>query len=333
MQLSKRPELHIATLGDGRADYTTPYTWEAVTDIPCFRVLLVRSAQLADPQHSELKAFSEYLHGVSPIESDYLILDEEGNVIASRLISGKETVQASGSREVLTPPTDTKIWKYMPFEQLVALLEHQGIWFSRGDRFDDPFEGAISEKTIEERFRLVRNSAQEPKESPSNVSASNLYFYARKWVYINCWHANEVESDAMWRQYAQPHTVCVQSTVKKLGRCLGPTVKLCEVEYIDPSKESVPFTNVLVPFEYKRKSFEHEREIRALTFRDPLAPEQDGFYVQVKLEEVIERVYVRPTSKPWFYQLVKRILDERHGLKAIEILHSDLEEPPGFLER
>ncbi len=189
MQLSKRPELKTATLGDGRADYTTPFTWESATVIPCFRVLLVHSAQLADPQHSELKAFSEYLHRVPPTESDYLILDEKGNVIASRFISGKETAQASGSKEVLTPPTDTKIWKYMPFEQLVALLEHQGVWFSRGDRFDDPFEGAISEKTIEERFRLVRNSAQEPKteESPSNVSASNLYFYARKWVYISCW--------------------------------------------------------------------------------------------------------------------------------------------------
>ena len=270
MQLTKRPELQIATLGDGRSDYTSLPTWEADTDVPCFRVLLVRSARSAD-LHFELKKFSKELPKFSPIESDYLILDEEGNVIASPFISEKETVQASGNREVLTPPMDTKVWRYMPFEQLVASLEHQGIWFSRGDRFDDPFEGAISEKTIKERFRLAQNSTREPKESPSNVSASNLYFYARKWVYISCWHANEVESDAMWRQYAQPHTVCVQSRVKKLSRCLGPTVKVRQVQYIDPSKESVPFTSVLLPFEYKRKSFEHEREIRALTFRDPLA--------------------------------------------------------------
>ena len=84
---------------------------------------------------------------------------------------------------------------------------------------------------------------------------------------------------------------------------------------------------------HKRKSFEHEREIRALTFRDPLAPEQDGFYAQARLEQVIERVYVSPSSKPWFYQLVKRILLDRHGLEGVKVLRSDLEKPPGFLEQ
>src|SRR6202040_560368 len=51
--------------------------------------------------------------------------------------------------------------------------------------------------------------------------------------YVNCWHMNEYESDAMWRLYSTANeTICVQSTFKRLAEGLSSYVSAGEVNYI-----------------------------------------------------------------------------------------------------
>ena len=94
--------------------------------------------------------------------------------------------------------------------------------------------------------------------------------------------------------------------------------------------------NVYQAFIIKRKSFEHEHELRAITslpetgFGDPILTESDkllerispapkgeldpaqltdsGKYVHVNLDILIEHVYISPLAKPWFIEVVKSIL-------------------------
>jgi hypothetical protein len=69
---------------------------------------------------------------------------------------------------------------------------------------------------------------------------------------------------------------------------------------------------------HKRKSFEHERELRAIlwliSFRNyvPIEgksppPPDVGISLPVDLDRLIEAVYVAPTSPEWFYDLAKKI--------------------------
>jgi hypothetical protein len=42
------------------------------------------------------------------------------------------------------PPAETRVWRYMDFVKFVAMLEHGGLYFSRADLLDDPFEGTFT---------------------------------------------------------------------------------------------------------------------------------------------------------------------------------------------
>ncbi len=76
---------------------------------------------------------------------------------------------------------------------------------------------------------------------------------------------NEHESAAMWKLYAQTNeAVAIQSTYQKLASCLPENVFVGVVHYIDYETQWLPEGNAMWPFVHKRKSFEHERELRAL---------------------------------------------------------------------
>ncbi len=125
----------------------------------------------------------------------------------------------------------------------------------------------------------------------------------------------------MWKQYGESAgAVCVQTTVGKLRDCLKSSVEITRVEYFDRGLGKTPFTNVLQPFCYKEKSFEYEREILALIFNDP-REERSGVPETVLLEELIETVYVAPSSDSWVVELVKgdpsKVQPRRHQSRPL----------------
>jgi hypothetical protein len=65
---------------------------------------------------------------------------------------------------------------------------------------------------------------------------------------------------------------------------------------------------------HKRKSFEHERELRAVFWQMDVSPEGEalkariepsGLPIEVDLPALTERVYVSPTATPWFANIVE----------------------------
>ena len=51
-----------------------------------------------------------------------------------------------------------------------------------------------------------------------------------------------------------------------------------------------------------------------------------GLYVEADLEQLIEKVFVAPTSAEWFRELVEAMLKD-HGIKA-DVQRSDLDADP-----
>src|SRR6266536_4657635 len=175
-------------------------------------------------------------------------------------------------------PTNPKIqvWRYMDFTKFVSLLENTGLFFSRADYFDDPFEGAYPYTSVE-RYRSTLYTEHKKLGTPSEdvkemfrkgVDSFKEY---NQWMMISCWHMSEYESASMWKLYTKTNeAICVQSTYECLRACLDREVYIGEVQYIDYQKDWLPSDTVLYPFLHKRKSFEHERELRALVWRYPI---------------------------------------------------------------
>jgi hypothetical protein len=165
----------------------------------------------------------------------------------------------------------------------------------------------------------------------------------RSHTFVNCWHLNNVESAAMWKLYlSHSEGVAVQTTFERLVSSFQGDendmfeVYVGKVSYLDYEHEAFPEGNTFVPFLHKRRSFEHEHELRAIIQPifpggDPLTdigPFADGLLVEVDLRMLIEHIYVAPTSEAWFAALVENTT-KKYGL-GIPVRHSDMIRDPVY---
>jgi hypothetical protein len=164
---------------------------------------------------------------------------------------------------LFAPPEDedVRIWRYMDFTKFVSMLENQGLFFPCAENLGDPFEGSFSSVNKNLRPLIRKHSSKFIEDSDVGELVKKL----RSWVAISCWHMSNHESAGMWKLYAKtPEAVCIQSTFNRLRRCLPSNVEIGTVHYVDYLSDWIPESHLLAPFMYKRMSFEHEREIRAL---------------------------------------------------------------------
>jgi len=74
----------------------------------------------------------------------------------------------------------------------------------------------------------------------------------------------------------------------------------------------------------KRKSFDHEKELRAITFDlDVMNGKKRGKFVDVDVSELIETVYISPIVEDWIKDIVGQEL-KVHGLPDVSVKHSPL---------
>lgn len=239
---------------------------------------------------------------------------------------------------------DIKIWRYMDFSKFISMLEGEALFFSRSDLLGDPFEGAYPALNIEYRKQLGKECGMptdKAEELIQHLTDTNIKW--RNWVYINCWHENSHESAALWAQYtSSKESIAVQSTYNLLRKSLDTskgtekTIYIGEIEYLDYSQEFIPEGNMLNPFLRKRKSFEHEKEIRAIFVEFPivnkklrldLKPEV-GKNIKINLKDLVESIYVSPGSPQWFRELIEKVV-KRYGFK-FPVRQSSMDSSPLF---
>lgn len=242
---------------------------------------------------------------------------------------------------VFLPPDDpnVSIWRYMDFTKYLALLDSSALYFARADQFDDPFEGASTKANLNARPEWYSGPEWSTgKGQEALASLPKMYEASRRWTYINCWHANEVESAAMWRLYAQSNeAIAVGSTFAKLAKQMPEFTHVGVVQYIDYETEFIPESNLFYRFMRKRKSFAHEREIRAVR-QAPISVGDEvraleanpalGILVPVSVPDLITRVHVAPTAPVWFAELVEKAT-KRFGL-SLDVVRSSLDDSPVY---
>jgi hypothetical protein len=184
------------------------------------------------------------------------------------------------------------------------------------------------------------------RESKTNKRMKALSF-------VSCWHASEYESAAMWKLYSREDAgVAVISTMERMAKftVLPPETAhgiLAPVEYLDFESFSDTHhagTQAALGFA-KRKSFEHEKEVRGLIRIENLPPDPNlldselyieslkasvpvGVNAEVDLKQLVENICVSPFAGAWFINLVKNAAS-RAGLGSV-VLTSKLVGTPIF---
>ena len=232
------------------------------------------------------------------------------------------------------------IWRYMDFTRYVAMLEQEGVFFAGVDRLNDRFEGSIPEPSAKQ-YEAAKRELSEAGLSVNGgeqVPYRELLRKMRPRVLVSSWHMNQQESAAMWSLYGHSeNAIAVRATYAKLRDVLQSAeqeIYLGAVRYISYEDDEIPLEHLLWPFIHKRRSFEHERELRALMIDDQQArlgknaPNGGGSWVKTPLDELIEEVYVAPDAEPWVRELVERV-SCRYGLEK-PVRQSALDKDPLF---
>lgn len=242
----------------------------------------------------------------------------------------------------LQKPNDAniKIWRYMKLEKFKYLLESECLYFARADMFEDPFEGSLTEPS-HTGFLIdidIPCTYEDGTKAMFSEVLSNIAESSRTRTYVNCWHMNEGESDAMWKLYGQEgKSIAIQSTYTRLANCLPNGVHLGVVRYIDYSKDQFPHASWLLPFYHKRKAYEHEKEVRAVvvnhsenrTSRKPKKPQgKVGIGIPIDPNKLIEAVFIAPGSTEAFRTQVEKIV--KQSKKNFIVKPSNMDEKPIF---
>ncbi len=167
-----------------------------------------------------------------------------------------------------------KIWRYMKIDRLIDLLKSGTLYFSQSDKLGDKFEGSHTLKDHErqERANELRraNTPEKIREQLYSFDYPNFNKLIRKYVYINCWHINSIESDSMWKSYTEKGKgVAITSTIERLINSIqGEELNflLGIVNYVDYDNDSVTGRNIFNPFFHKRQEFSSESEFRIATY-------------------------------------------------------------------
>lgn len=218
-----------------------------------------------------------------------------------------------------TPEKELTVWRYLDFEKFVDLITSSKLFFCRSDNFEDPFEGI---------FRL--------KDYETTKNMFDDQHITKQYYFLNCWHINENQSDAMWKIFLKTKNgIAIKSTVGNIIESLKESeddINISKVYYRDFDK--VTFHELMFEsqnrlfggkggsvnqFNYKRISFEHEKELRLYyvdlpiphaikngVAREPLTHK----HIDINLTELINEIVIAPFADIWFKKMVENLTDK-----------------------
>jgi len=244
------------------------------------------------------------------------------------------------SKTVLHPairePLDrnVRIWRYMDFPKFTSMLVRKGLFFVRASALSDLHEGSMPEANLKARDIRNKDLRKFWKDRGRHRE------WIRQWTKMSCWHMNDGESEAMWRIYSDSgKAIAIQSTFERLRGVLKKKIICGEIEYIDYQTKIIPEPSYVAPFMHKRKSFIHERELRALTMDEwprlsathydySAKATDEGELVPVNLRALIERVLISPLAPIWYLNAARDVV-KKYGLKC-EVSRSSLDSDPFY---
>ena len=222
-------------------------------------------------------------------------------------------------------PGDTPVWRYLTLSAVIATIKTRQLRLTRVDRFQDPFEGSVPKKQIEDQIPILIGAASRramlnsvaahypglarsmpPDEDPWNRT-KRLRRARTRSSHASCWSAAD-ESEVLWRLYCaedgcQGVGVALRTTLARLEASVAAhDLYVSPITYI-PYHEAPAFTDEMDSLLHKRHGFAAEHELRLLKFdeahfsalvpKDASVPElPEHIYVDWVLSDVIDELII-----------------------------------------
>jgi hypothetical protein len=223
-------------------------------------------------------------------------------------------------------PENTPVWRYMSLDGVLQTIKTGKLRLTRIDRFDDPFEGSVPPKQIEDETLLLIGAASRarPGDEDPFLRATRMRRARTRSAHASCWSAGD-ESELLWRLY------CNDDGVRGAGVALQTTLHRLETAvtshdlYVSPMiytryHEAPSFKSEMDAMFHKRDAFSAEREVRLLKFDTtqfgllaasaPAAELSDHIYVDWT-GEPIEKIVISPYTAASYLDLVRNNLSQR----------------------
>ncbi len=240
-----------------------------------------------------------------------------------------------------TPAGNDLVWRYMDLPKFMSLLVDRALYMPSvlSIAKADPYEGVMTDKqheairTLSRLMDSIEGDGEKPSDNASIIASlfidpplnPKVEGPARELVheeinrgheYVSCWHLNGHESDAMWKLYGlKGQGIAIRSSVKRLKDAIESAVDpihIGRVRYEDYSTYEIPPGQPVSRLLTKRRSFQHENELRMIVVKHPPTPGLIGFVtpginVPLNLNRLIESIWLAPDADPWMQSLIQKI--------------------------
>jgi hypothetical protein len=246
--------------------------------------------------------------------------------------------------------TQLKIWRYMDLAKFVSLISRRELYFACVSDFQDPYEGVYPKSYVQAISAISQNHLAQARATRNQMIAmrpdidvgaldrieaemkerlERAFKDVRLKFGITCWHINEVESEAMWKLYsAVGYGIAIESSVGQLQEAIADkgTLVVDRVRYVDFESDPIEKGHKNYALFLKRKSFEHERELRATVL---LNEEGKGCFVKCDLETLVSTIHVSPLAPDYFKDVVESICSGNLAGISKPVIRSSLFDTPG----
>jgi hypothetical protein len=244
---------------------------------------------------------------------------------------------------------NAKIWRYMDFAKFASILSSEALYFACPSDFADPYEGYYPKSYVAamsalaqapfDQLVVTRNQMAERfpgiDVGPIDTAIFTAKDRIRKGISeirlkfgVNCWHKNEHESEAMWKLYAASgQGIAVESTAIQLRDAIQDKVGLHigDVHYADFATAPIEKNLVNYGLFFKRKSFEHEKELRATL---PLKVPGKGIPMKCDLDVLVTKIHISPFAPPFFRDAVADLCSGNAWKLSKPVVRSTLFDAP-----
>lgn len=254
--------------------------------------------------------------------------------------------------------------RYLTLGAVFATIKRQQLRLTRVDKFQDPFEGSVPNKQIEDQALLLGGAASrrammnavaahypdmatspQPEEDPW-LRITRLRRAMTRSAHASCWSWGE-ESESLWRLYCadnghQGVGVAFRTSLARLEESMKAyDLYVSPIEYIK-YHEAPAFTDQMDALLHKRHGFVAEHEFRLLKFDEAhfsaLIPKnasvdelRDHICLDWIVGDVIEQIIISPYANETYEDLVRHTITDPN--LASRVVLSELHErryPPNF---
>ena len=184
-----------------------------------------------------------------------------------------------------TPCDDTIIWRYIPIEQLLGILNGNCLYFTNPRTLEDKLEGIYPNKTywslwnsinlLDERLPIKKCGSYEFERKIFESDSNNILNLTRKenqhltihinqltqdmsnLIFCNYWTVSEKENAIHWWRYSgNPTTVAIKSTIGRLKKSFSSelNVHVGKINYINYASDHTWNYEKIIKSDFKDKN-------------------------------------------------------------------------------